>query len=551
MRHQPDELPEVPPDTSPDDAPSLIRSSAVMSVGTALSRLTGFLRLSVAAWALGIAETRLNDAYTLANTTPNILYELALGGILSSIFVPVFVDWMKTKGDEEAWNLGRQILTFTAVVLGAVSVIGMVCAPWIMRLYTAGITDPVEHAYVNQIGTFFLRIFLPQIVVYGVGAVAIGMLQAKRRFAIVMFAPILNNLIVVATLLLYGLSAGRGRGEAGFVPTTTQQALIGLGTTLGVVAMTVALWPSVRGIGFRFHWRMPRGDGVGQVLHLAKWVVVYVVANQVNYMLVLFLATPEQGGATAYTMAFILFQLPHAIVGVSIFTALLPLLSAHWTDAEIPEFRARLVEGIRLTGFLVIPAGLAYVVLAQPIARLILQLGATGAASATLVAQVLQVMALGLFSFSAFQLLVRAMYAMQNSRSPALMNLGVNALNIVVNLMLVGHLGVRGLAIGLAVSYTFGAIWLGFLVRARLGGLGGRATVISLARSALIGVATAAAAAVAAAFTDPGVAAHGIGRSVQVASAVAAGLLVFVVTATLLRAQESRAVRDAIGRFGK
>ena len=535
-----------------DSAPAMIRSSAVMSVGTALSRITGFLRLSAAAWALGVTESRLADAYNLANTTPNILYELALGGILSSVFVPVFVEWLKTHGREDAWDLARRFMTFALVTLGAIAILGMLFAPAIIDLYSAGIEDPAQREYVRETGTFFLRFFMPQIVFYGIGAIATGLLQAHRRFAAPMFAPILNNVAVIITMVTFGIVAGTDR-PAGYVPSTGEELLLALGTTLGVVAMTLALWPSLRKIGFRFRLRVPRHEGIRRILHLAKWVVFYVALNQVGYLIVILLAAPTQGDVTAYQMAFIMFQLPHAIFAVSIFTALLPALSSRWTDHEVEGFRDLLSEGIRLTGFVVIPAALGYLVLAEPIVRLLFEHGATTAASAELVAEVLQAMAIGLFSFSAFQLLLRAFYSMQDSRTPALVNIGAVAVNTAVNLLLVGTLGVQGLALGLAAGYTVGALVLLLLMRRRLGTLDGRRIAAGLAQMTVLGIVTAAAAwATAWAIGGAVDTATLVGQIAQVLGSVAMGLLVFVGCATLLRMKEWTLVRSSLaGRFGR
>ncbi len=522
-----------------------------MSLGTALSRLTGFLRLAAAAWALGITETRLADAYNIANTTPNIIYELALGGILSSVFVPVFVEWLKVHGKEEAWDLARRFLTFAIVVLGGLTIVGIVLAPSIMRLYTAGITDGTQRAYVEDVGTFFLRFFVPQIFFYGIGAVATGLLNAHRRFAAPMFAPILNNLMVIATMVAFGIMAGAHRGSESFVPTTAEMLLLALGTTLGVVGMTAALWPSLRRLGFRYRWRSPRHRGIRRIAHLAKWVAIYVATNQAGYLVVLVLAAPEQGGYTAYSMAFIMFQLPHAIFAVSIFTALLPSLSSRWTDGDTDGFRSMLAQGLRLTAFIVIPAAMGYLVLAAPITRLLFQHGATTGVSTELVAQTLQAMALGLFSFSVFQLLLRAFYAMQDTRTPATVNVGAVAVNTVVNLVLVGTLGVQGLALGLVVAYTVGAIALAVLMARRLGGLEGRRTATALVRIVLLGIATAGAAFATSAALDALLREEGLGGElVQVLGSVGIGLLVFVVTASVLRMEELALVKGSlVSRF--
>ncbi|MGH3144041.1 MAG: lipid II flippase MurJ, partial [Gaiellales bacterium] len=161
----------APPRAEPpseDSTRAFVRNTVVMSTGTALSRLTGFLRLSAMAFALGITESRLPDAYNIANITPNILYELALGGILTSVVVPVVVEWMQTHGRDAAWDVVRRLFTITLVVLSAIAVLGIVLAPWIVDLYTVGYPVAQREA-VHDLATFFLRFFMPQVVFYGIG----------------------------------------------------------------------------------------------------------------------------------------------------------------------------------------------------------------------------------------------------------------------------------------------------------------------------------------------------------------------------------------------
>ncbi len=531
---------DLPPE---DSQAAFVRNTAVMSVGTALSRLTGFLRLSAMAYALGIAETRLADAYNIANITPNIVYELALGGILSSVFVPVFVEWLQSRGRDAAWDVARRVLGIAALSLSIICVLGIVLAPWIIRLYTVGVPEG-QRRVVEELASFFLRWFMPQIVFYGIGAVATGLLNAHRRFAVPMFAPILNNLIVIATFLTF---AAMSHPSQTVLATGPQKLVLAIGTTLGVAAMTVALWPSLRRLGFRLRWRLGwRDEAVVRIAHLAKWVVVYVVANQLGYLVVLILAARVKGGYTAYAAAFMLFQLPHAIFVVSVFTALLPALSSRWVDGDRQAFRELLARGIRWTAVIVVPAALGYLVLAVPIVRLLLQYGVARPKSTDLVAGILVFFSLGLFSFSTFQLLLRAYYSMQDTRTPALVNIAAVGLNVLVDLLFVLALGmgVRGLALGHATAYTFGSIALLAMIRRRLGGIDGRRIVSGLSRTFLAGGITAAVAwAVARAIGGwVGTATLG-GRAAQVLGAVAAGVLAFVATALMLRVDEVDVVR--------
>jgi putative peptidoglycan lipid II flippase len=522
--------------TSTTDAP-LLRSTAVMSVGTALSRVTGFLRLSAMAYAMNV-QGALSNAYNVANNTPNIVYELILGGVLTSVFVPVFVEWLERRGREESWEVARQVLSIAFVVLTTITLVTMVFAPAIVDVYTSRLPAGPATDAERSLATFFLRWFMPQIVFYGLGAVATGLLNAHRRFAAPMFAPILNNLIVIATMVLFAaLPAPAGGGVS-----ELQRYVLAIGTTLGVVAMTVALLPSLRRTGFRFRWRWSwRSEAVRRIAHLAAWVFVYVLVNQIGLIVIIVLATGDNA-YTVYSSAFIFFQLPHAIFAVSIMTALLPALSGFWANGETAEFRGLLARGLRWTAFVVIPAALGYIALAGPIVRLLLQHGQS-ATSAELVADVLRFFAIGLFSFSAFQLLLRAFYATQDSRTPALVNVACVAINTAANILFFQLLGVKGLALGHATAYTFGAIVLALLIRRRIGGLAGRQVIGGLGKVAVAGVVSAAAA-----YGISQLFGHTLGtetlleQAVQVLGSVVVGLLVFVAMALLLRIEDLRQV---------
>jgi putative peptidoglycan lipid II flippase len=525
---------------------SFVRHSAVMSVGTALSRLTGFLRVAAMAFALGVAESRLADAYNVANTTPNIIYELALGGILSSVFIPVFVEWLQSRGRDEAWHTARAVMTFAVVSLGAIMVVGILASGLVIRLYTFRVTGPEREA-AQALASFFLKWFMPQIVFYGLGAVATGLLNAHRRFAAPMFAPVLNNLIVSATF--FGFAALPGPGE----PTTSgitdaQRYLLAVGTTLGVFGMTVALWPPLRRLGFRWRWTLDLADaGLRRIARLAGWAFLYVVVNQVGYLIVIVFAAGVQGGYTAYAAAFIFFQLPHAIFAVSIMTALLPSLSGHWARGDVAAFRAQLSQGIRATAFIVVPAAFGYLALAVPIVRLLLEHGVTERASSELVARVLFAFSLGLFSFSAFQLLLRAFYAMQDTRTPAFVKIATVAFQTALNFILFRYLRVEGLALAHAIAYTIAAIAGGAILRRRVGGLEGRRLASSLARIGVAGAATGGAAFIAAKWAGDVLGGpSATAQLVPVIAGVAAGLAAFLATSLLLRIEELAVIRRLV-----
>jgi putative peptidoglycan lipid II flippase len=538
--------PELPPE---DSLEAFARNTAVMTVGTTLSRFTGFLRIAAQTAALGVTVSALADTYNVANTTPNIIYELALGGILTSVFVPLFVDWMQEHGRPASWEVADRVLTLALVGLSAIALLGMVCAPWIIRAYNlaspiAGETRAQEIA----LGTYFLRWFMPQIVFYGIGAVAGGLLNANRRFAAPMFAPILNNLVVIATFgtyywLLHGATPS-------LTVTEAQRLVLAAGTTLGVVAMTVALWPSLRGLGYRWHLRFDWGHpALRRLARLGGWVLVYVAANQVAYFLIIVLNRRVQGGITAYAAAFIVVSLPHAIFVVSIFTALLPGMSAQWAQGRREGVLELFSRGFRDTAVIIVPAALGLIALAVPISRLIFEHVNSGAAGTELIARTLQAFAVGLPVFSAFQLLTRTFYAMQDTRTPALVNIGASVVTVGTDLlyMLVFGWGVPGLALGWATTYLFGTLVLLWILHGRLGRLDARRMTGTLARTfpaALVAAGLAWGSARLVAHAMPG----GWGSLIQVLVGVAVGVLAFLASALIFGIGEVDEVKRALAR---
>ncbi|MEO6120954.1 MAG: lipid II flippase MurJ, partial [Acidimicrobiales bacterium] len=248
---------------------TLGRNTAVMAAGTALSRLTGFGRLVALAYGLGF--TRLTDTYALANITPNIIYELVLGGVLSATLVPLFVerlagvgpggasshpgdagdpgDAARAEADREAWHAVSAVMTVVAAVAAAVTVAFVLVAPLIIRLYTVA-NDTGSAAEQQRVATLLLRMFAPQVAFYAMVSLATAVLNARRRFAAPMFAPVLNNLIVIAVLLVLPHVA-ENLSLSAVADDPAALALLGFGTTAGVAAMALAQLPSLRRAGAR------------------------------------------------------------------------------------------------------------------------------------------------------------------------------------------------------------------------------------------------------------------------------------------------------------
>ena len=519
-----------------------------MTAGTVVSRLTGVLRLAAMVAALGIAETRLTDTYNLANTAPNILYELVLGGVVTSVFVPVFVELLEKEGRERAWEVASGIINLAMIVLATVTVVGIVAAPWLAKLYALRLEgDQVAHQ--REALTFLLRLFIPQIVFYGLTAITAGLLNAHKRFGAPMYTPILNNLAVIATFVVFAQVYGQVTLEGA---TTSQMLLIGLGTTAGVVLMACAQLPFLRGLGrYRptLHFRHPALSKLGR---LAVFVIGYVVVNQIGYFVVQVLANEQQGAYTAYVTAFTFFMLPHGLFAVSIFTALLPGMSGLAVREDWAGFGERLGTGVRATIFLVLPAAIGYLVLGEPIVRVLVQRGVVTERSTELVASVLQVFVVGLVPFSLFQLFLRAFYSMQDTKTPFLVNCGAVALTTGLNVPLFHFYGVRGLAAGHACGYAAGALAQGRALGRRLTGPGALALLKGTPRT----LAAAGAMGAVVWVVSRGVEAVGdtetlVWSAAQIALAVIAGVASYLLFARWFGVAELRHVATLLGgRFG-
>lgn len=429
----------------------LYRATALMSAGTALSRVTGLARVAAMTFALGVAGTRLADAYNLANTTPNIIFELFLGGVFTSVFVPVMVQMRdKKRGDSNS------LISTSLLALAIVSAVTLVAAPLVIRIYTFRIVDPVARQQTQELASFLLRWFAPQIFFYGMSAIAEAVLNIEGRFGPPKFVPILNNVVWGGTFLLYAFVIG----QSDLPLSAGARTLLGAGTTLGVVIQAAALLPFMRGMKFKFRPSF-RDPAVKAVMRLSGYVVGYVFINQVGLWFIYALATRTQGGVTAYQVAFAFMLLPHSLFAVSLNSALVPQLSNAAVAEDHDSYRHSFALGVRGIVYLVTPAAIGYAILARPVAIVLLARGATTLADANLIAGVLQMFALGLVFFSLFQFLTRCFYARHNTRTPTALNAIAVAITSILNIGLYSLYGVKGLAIGHAVGYAFGTIGLG------------------------------------------------------------------------------------------
>jgi putative peptidoglycan lipid II flippase len=481
----PDSDAEASPPTA-DDA-SLVRSSGIMAVGTIASRVTGFLRTAVLIYAVGTHD--LGNAYNIANTLPNAVYNLMLGGILTSVVVPLLVSAARRDGDRgEAYD--QRIFTLGVLALGTITVAATIAAQPLADLYGLHVNNAATH----HLTIIFAYFFIPQIFFYGVCSLAGAILNARGRFGAPMWTPVVNNVVVILVGLAFMAVAGLDQTPGSI--STGEIQLLGLGTTIGIVAQTAALVPALRSVGFR--WR-PRFDfrraEVSEIGRMGIWMFGYVVTTQIAFLVTTVVANAAGSrvsqadagaGFSAYSNAWQLFQLPYAIVGISVITAMLPRMSAHAAERRYQLVSADFSTAARLASVIVVPAALVLAVLGPPLAVALFGYGSTSPADARYLGEVFAVFSLGLLPYMLFQLLLRVFYALHDSKTPALIGVVTMAVNIGANLaalqLLPARQVVAGLGAGFGLANLVGAVAAWWVLSRRIGGLDGASITTSLVR---------------------------------------------------------------------
>ena len=471
------------PATDAEPQRSFSRNTAVMAAGTLLSRLTGFGRVLALIWAFGIT-TGVTDVYNVANTAPNIIYDLVLGGILSATLVPVFVDYFNHDDPDEGWRAISAVVTAITVTLVALTAVFWLLAPAIIRFYLV-LNNTSNAADERAMGTTLLHLFVPQLFLLGGIAVSTALLNARRHFAAPAFSPVVNNVVVIGAIVGSRMVA-TSLTLPGFRRDQSALLILGLGTTAGYLFQFLVQLPPMFRDGFRLRpvWDL-RHPAVRTVLRLSLWTFGSVMANQISFNLILVLAEQRNGDVTVFMTAYQFFQLPYAIFAVSIASVLTTELSEYWAHRDLAGFRRQMAAGLRLTMAVLVPAAVGYVVLAQPFLHLVLRHGSFSSGDAHRVAAVVALFALGLPGFSAYLLLMRAYQAMQDTRSMFWLYLIENLATLILAGVLYPILGVRGLALGWVSAYSVGSVIAFAHLRRRTGGLDGQAIVAGLVRVAL------------------------------------------------------------------
>jgi putative peptidoglycan lipid II flippase len=523
--------------------------SAIMAAGSLVSRIIGFARTALIGMTLG---TVIGNAYTSAQFLPSQIYELLLGGILSSVLIPLLVRRRKADPDRgQAYT--QKLLTFAVVCLGIATALVTVAAP-VITLLQAGAGTSADY---RQLVTNFAYLVLPIIFFTGVSALIGAVLNVRGHFAAPTWAPILNNLVVIATCGVFILVFGAAKGLSPGDMSPAQIALIGCGTLLGMMVQAAALLPALRRVGFTWNWRWdPRGLGLGEIGRLAGWMLCYVGANQLAVFLVANLlnrvSDEDRAGVLAFNNVYLLTMMAHGIIGVSVMTALLPRMSAASADGRLADVSADLSRGIRLTATALAPIAVVYGVLGVPIAVTLFQGGAYSPEAAYATGHVLVVSAFAVLPLSISYLCTYAFYSLQGNKTAALINLPVVALRITAYVVLFAvlseSLAAAGMTAGNAISYVASALISLAVLRRRIGRLNLASVATALAK-VLLAAGVAAAAGVLVLQVLPGGAEPGRPAALlQVLVGGAVILLAYLVTAALLRVHEVSQVIGMVRR---
>lgn len=510
-----------------------------MTAFTALSRLTGFVRIVVVTGVLG--TTALGNTYESANSVPNLLFELVAAGALQAVLIPTLVEYLDRGDADEADRVAGSVLGITATLLAALAAVVALAAPMLLRILFSGVSDSTLRAEQVRLGTVFLWFFLPQVVFYAVGTVATAVLNARHRFALPTAAPLVNNLVVTAAYLTFLYL--RDGAPPSLTLSPLQVVVLAGGTTLGVVAFCAVPLVAARRLGFtlrpRFEHRHP---AVRNVLRRGSWAVLELACTQVLLGVVLVLANRVEGGVVAYQAAYSYFLLPHALFALPVATALFPILARGVLQGDDEGVARHAQQGLRALAYILMPAAAALAVLGPLLARTML-VGHVHNGGVQMVGSTIVAFGPGLVGFGVFVFAGRLLYSRGNTRVPAICNLVVVVLTSAAMVLVATRAAsgdvVPGLAWAQTSGYTLGAAALWWIAVRDLP-RGSRSA--ALPTVAVCGLGGLAAAAVMAAVVRVGPWDGRVGGLLGLASAGALGVLAYASLVALLGGPRPRSL---------
>jgi putative peptidoglycan lipid II flippase len=553
----------TPPEAAGEaDAPAVdisdrgvIANSRSMAVASLTSRVTGFLRSIMLVAALGTGA--VGNAYNSGNNLPNMIYELLLGGVLSSVLIPLLVH-AEEEDDDGGLAYTQRLLSLAVAALGVMTLVVVAAAPWIAAVF-------VPEGSQRELTSIFATLLLPEIFFYGLGAMFMAVLNIKHVYGPGAWSPVLNNVVMMLTILLFWVLPGPKTLDPSSM-TNTQILVIGIGTTLGIAAQALVLIPALRRTGFTWQWRFRatpgQRDRLREIGTLAGWVLGYVVVSQIGVSVIQRVGN-ENGGFSVFTYADLLFQMPYGILVVSVLTAIMPRMSRAAVRNDTDAVKDDLSFGARLSAVALVPITAGLIVLGPAMGVTLFAYGEASIADAHLIGSALAWSAFGLFPFALVMLQLRVFYAMRDGRTPTLINalmVGTKVVLVLVSNEVFGapsgtdvnnnpsvH-AVEWLNISTSLSYVVGAVAGHILLSRRLGRLGFRrvgVTVVQIAvASAVAGLAAWAVVLVA----TRGLGGGHVGSALSLGGGGLVGLVVLAGVLWRMRIPDVREVADLVRR---
>ena len=441
----------------------LFRASGIMALGTIFSRITGFIRGILIVAVLG--TTLLADTYNVANTMPNILYNLLVGGALTAIFIPQLV----RSFDQEDGGDGfaSRLITTISLILMVLVAVGVYFAPALVRLYAPEFFTPGFESE-KEIAIAFTRYCLPQIFFLGLFTMLGQVANSRGSFGPLMWAPIANNIVGI---ILFGGFLLFSSDIAVATITSTQILILGWGTTISVVVQALVLLLVIKRleIKLRPQWGLA---GLGKSFGLAGWTLLYVLISQLGYLVTVNVATSaavrsaQEGvvrgvGYTPYTYAYFVMLLPYSIVTISIITAILPHLSRLAVAKDREEVRLQLIRAIKLVGVITIPSAVAFLFFGPLITEVIF-IGVP-IEDSRYIGFVLSALSFGLVAFSINLILIRGFNAFEDTRTQVISILIINVISVALSYLFLNILKNQWVTIGLGVAFSISYI-VGLLI---------------------------------------------------------------------------------------
>lgn len=510
----------------------VLTASLILTAAALVSRLLGWVRLVVIGSQFG--ATRELDAYFAAFRIPDAIFQLVVAGALSAALIPVFSSYRARGQEVEAWKLASSVINLVLIALAALSLVMVIFAPLFVPIVAPGFDAPTTELTVRM-----TRIMLLSPVLIGMGAVVSGILNSYQQFTVPALAPLLYNLAII--------------GAAVFLAPFMGVEGLAVGVAIGSLGHLAVQLPNLARVGQRYDLTIGLSHpGVRRVAWLMGPRTLGLAAGQINFLVSTVLASglPE-GSLTAYNYAFQLSQIPVGVIGVSIAVALFPTLSADAALGRVSEIRRQVAGAVRVLVFIAAPLTAIMIVLREPLTSVFYQYGLFSQSATDRTASALLFFAIGLAGHIVVHVLTRAFYAMQDTRTPVAWAIVAVAVNVPLMGLLVGPMGVEGLALALSISSLLEVVGLLWFLRRRIDSVDeagiaravGRASVAALAAALLmLGGLTVVTGAL------PGLLDNAVGRLLAVLLLAAAGLAIFALVAAALRAPELAQLRGILRR---